>query len=154
MGISSIFPKPRSHSKRHVGCFLPYTRKSWTDEAVESHSLVLALNETRKTLLASRLLIAKGAHGLATTAAENICPGDGVWIEACNSIDTSSVREPLDLLFLDSKHRVVATVPNLGRGARCPEVEEAAGVLEVAAGTIRLSQTEKGDHIVLEAISP
>jgi uncharacterized protein len=120
--------------------------------AVTDHSLILALNETRKTLLASRLMISDRSKQRAATLAENILPGDGVWIEACNHVDTSLVRASLDLLFLDSDHRVVAAVTDVRPGSACPEVEKAVGVLELAAGTIRLSQTEKGDHVVLEPI--
>jgi hypothetical protein len=121
--------------------------------AVADHSLILALNETRKTLLASRLMISDRSKQRAATA-ENILPGDGVWIEACNQVDTSLMRASLDLLFLDSDHRVVAAVTDVRPGSACPEVEKAVGVLELAAGTIQLSQTEKGDHVVLEPIVP
>lgn len=122
--------------------------------AVADHSLILALNETRKTLLASRLMISDHSKQRAATLAENILPGDGVWIEACNQVDTSLIRASLDLLFLDSDHRVVAAVTDVRPGSACPEVEKAVGVLELAAGTIQLSQTEKGDHVVLEPIVP
>jgi hypothetical protein len=122
--------------------------------AVADHSLILALNETRKTLLASRLMIAGRSKRRSDALAERILPGDGVWIEACNRVDTSGMRVSLDLLFLDSDYRVLAAVTDVGPGSACPEVEKAVGVLELAAGTIQLSQTEKGDHVVLEPIVP
>ena len=120
--------------------------------AVETQSLILALNETRKTLLASRLLMADASQGRPAMLASEIRPGDGVWVKACNRVDTSAMRVSLDLLFLDSDHRVVAALTHVRPGSTCPEVEEAVGVLELAAGTIRLSQTEKGDHVALEPI--
>jgi hypothetical protein len=119
---------------------------------VEAQSLILALNETRKTLLASRLLQVRGSEaGLASLAA-NIHPGDGVWIDDCDQVDTTGMRASLDLLFLDAGYRVVAVVTNLRPGSACPQVERAVGVLQLAAGTIQLSQTQKGDHVVLEPI--
>jgi hypothetical protein len=121
---------------------------------VADRSLILALNETRKTLLASRLMIADRSTRLSEPVAARILPGDGVWIEACNRVDTSGMRASLDLVFLDSDHRVLATVTDVRPGSACPEVESAAGVLELAAGTIQLSQTEKGDRVVLEPIVP
>jgi uncharacterized protein len=121
---------------------------------VADHSLILALNETRKTLLASRLMIADRSQRLSDALGARILPGDGVWIEACNRVDTSGMRVSLDLLFLDSDYRVLAAVTDVRPGSACPEVEEAVGVLELAAGTIQLSQTEKGDHVVLEPIVP
>jgi hypothetical protein len=119
---------------------------------VETNSLILALNETRKTLLASRLLLARASERRAAALAGDIRPGDGIWTEACDSIDTSGMRAPVDVVFLDSDRRVVGTVSNVRPGKELPVMEEAAGVLELAAGTIQLSQTRKGDQVVLEPI--
>jgi hypothetical protein len=121
---------------------------------VADHSLILALNETRKTLLASRLMVADRSTQRSEAVAARILPGDGVWIEACNRIDTSRMRVSLDLLFLDSDYRVLAAVTDVRPGSACPQVEQAVGVLELAAGTIQLSQTEKGDRVALEPIVP
>ena len=121
---------------------------------MEAQSLILALNETRKTLLASRLLVVNGSDvGLASLAA-NILPGDGVWVDGCGRVDTSAMRAAADLVFLDADRRVVAVVSNLRPRSDLSEVGSAAGVLQLAPGTIRLSQTQKGDHVVLEPIAP
>ena len=115
--------------------------------------LILALNETRKTLVASRLHVVKAAdRGSPRTQPPSILPGDAVWVEACDRIDTSAIPDALDLLFLDADHRVLAAVADVPPGSRCYQVDGAVGVLELAPGTIRLSQTEKGDLIVLEPI--
>ena len=119
---------------------------------MEAQSLILALNETRKTLLASRLLLVRGSAARVAALVANIHPGDGVWIDECDQVDTTGMRASLDLLFLDAGHRVVAAVTNLRPGSACPQVDRAVGVLQLAAGTIQLSQTEKGDHVVLEPI--
>ena|SRR5438874_2016587 len=57
----------------------------------------------------------------------------------------------LDLLLLDSDDRGVAVI-EVQRGSSCTEVEEAVGVLELAAGTTGFSQTEKGDDIALAPV--
>ena len=119
---------------------------------MEAQSLILALNETRKTLLASRLLLVRGSEAMLASLVANIHPGDGLWIDDCDEVDTAGMRASLDLLFLDAGHRVVAAVTNLRAGSACPKVERAVGVLQLAAGTIQLSQTQKGDYIVLEPI--
>jgi hypothetical protein len=119
---------------------------------VEAQSLILALNETRKTLLASRLLLVRGSEARLAAFVPNIHPGDGVWIDDCDQVDTTGMRASLDLLFLDAAYRVVAAVTNLRPGSICPRVDRAVGVLQLAAGTIQLSQTQKGDHVVLEPI--
>ena len=45
----------------------------------------------------------------------------------------------LDLFFLDSDYLVLAEAKSLRPDGSCPEMKEVVGVLEVAAGTIRLS---------------
>lgn len=117
-------------------------------------ALILALNETRKTLLASRLHVGGPAVIDALPAKPDMLPGDGVWIEACNRVDTSSMPVSLDLVFLDSDHRVVGAMTSLRPGSPCPAVEGAVGVLELAAGTIRRTQTRRGDRVLLEPIVP
>jgi len=121
---------------------------------VEAQSLILALNETRKTLLASRLLLSHGPGARPASLAASILPGDGVWMDDCNHIDTTGTQAALDLVFLDAAHRVVAVVSNLRPGIACPRVEDAVGVLQLAAGTIELSKTKKGDQVALEPIVP
>jgi len=123
------------------------------EHTVETQSLILALNETRKTLLASRLLVARASERGSAALGGDIRPGDGIWVEACNSIDTSGMQAPVDVVFLDSDGRVVGTVSNVRPGKEFPVVEGAAGVLELAAGTIRLTHTQKGDQVVLEPIA-
>jgi uncharacterized membrane protein (UPF0127 family) len=61
--------------------------------------------------------------------------------------DTSGVHVSLDLFFLDSDYLAVAEAKSLRPDGSCPEMKEVVGVLELAAGTIRPSQTEKGDHM-------
>lgn len=118
---------------------------------METESLILALNETRRTLLASRLCVAKS---LSRGPQEAIRPGDAVWVEACNRVDLSGMRDSVDLLFLDSDHRVVAAVSNFEPRSRHAEAAGATSVLELAPGTIALTGTRKGDRIVLEPIIP
>jgi hypothetical protein len=113
---------------------------------------ILALNQTRRTLLASRLMILDRSKQQEAGVVDKIFPGDGVWLEACNRVDTSRMHGSLDLVFLDSDQQVVAALTDVRQGSACPEVEKAVGVLGLAAGTIRLSQTEMGDRVVLEPI--
>jgi uncharacterized protein DUF192 probably involved in sugar metabolism len=158
MKFSADIAAQRSASPLKFTSFFSGTRVASAETrrmlGVADHSVILALNETRKTLLASRLMIADRSKRLSDALTAKILPGDGVWIEACNRVDTSGMRVALDLLFLDSDSRVLAAVTDVRPGSACPEVEKAVGVLELAAGTIQLSQTEKGDRVVLEPIVP
>jgi hypothetical protein len=114
--------------------------------------LILALNETRKTLLASRLHVVEPAPQRPSAVVEDIRPGDGVLLEPYRKIDTRRLQGPVDLVYLDADHRVLA-VSSVKTGSSCPEVIGAASLLGLASGTIRLSDTRKGDHIVLESIA-
>jgi uncharacterized protein len=113
---------------------------------------VLALNETRKTLLASRLRFGACPRTRHTVRGLRIFPGDGIWVESCKQVDTSGMPVPLDLLFLDADHRVVAKVTHVPPGERSPRISVAHGVLELPAGTIVSTNTEIGDRILIEAI--
>jgi uncharacterized protein len=113
---------------------------------------ILALNETRKTLLASRLRMARSVGARRGANGGRILPGDGLWIESCRQVNTSGMDSSLDLLFLDADHRVVEKVTSMPPGAVSPEVSRAMGVLELPEGTIPATQTEIGDRILIEAI--
>ncbi|MGH7898083.1 MAG: hypothetical protein ACREQQ_09025 [Candidatus Binatia bacterium] len=112
--------------------------------------LILALNETRKTLLASRIEIVDAPAPHSPPIRDAIRPGDAVWVEACNGVDMSRRLGSLDLLFLDSGHRVVAAFSGSKHGRA--EVPGASSVLELAPGTIALTSTREGDRIVFEPI--
>jgi hypothetical protein len=116
------------------------------------HPTVLVLNETRKTLLASRLHWARPGRVHHELRGRKILPGDGIWLEACDQVHTTGMAAPLDLLFLDADHRVVEKISHLPPGSSSPRVPVACGVLELPAGTIRSTQTEIGDRILIEAI--
>ena len=103
---------------------------SGTAVAVKAFVVILALNETRKTLIASGLQKASGGFSLE-----------------------ANERAAVDLLFLDENSRVIDSVSDLRPGAPTPAVVGAVSVLELPGGTIRYSQTEKGDRIAIEAVN-
>jgi hypothetical protein len=119
----------------------------------EANRLILALNETRKTLLASRLHVMAKSPRPASVEVEDIRPGDGVLFEKWAEADARKLHAPLDLVFLDANHRVLA-LGHLKAGRGWPAVNGAVSLLGLASGTIRLTDTRKGDHIVLEPIVP
>ena len=148
----SIYSLALCTATRHASCFDEPADETAVN--LPGPSVILALNETRKTLLASRLHLAYGPHEAYRAAASQMLPGDGVWVEACNRIDTSKLNAALDLLFLDSAHQVIAAVSDVRPGGQAPEVDGAVGVLKLPAGTIGLSQTKAGDKVVLDPIRP
>ena len=115
--------------------------------------MILALNETRKTLLASRLQVVAKARIARGEYPSDIRPGDGVWLEPSEDVDTRHLRTPVDLVFLDAAHRVLAVVDVAAARSTPPPIPGAVAVLALASGTIRLSQTRAGDRIVLDPVA-
>jgi uncharacterized membrane protein (UPF0127 family) len=107
-------------------------------------------NQTRGTLLAGDVLVARQASsrrkGLLGRA--DLGPGEGLWIVPCEAVHTFFMRFPIDLVYLDRKHRVRklrAAVP----ANRLSACFFAHSVLELAAGSIHASRTQVGDLIEL-----
>ena len=109
--------------------------------------VVLALNETRKTVLASRVRLARERADL-----DEMLPGDGVWLEPCERLERRRAGGSVDLVFVDDERRVVETMTALRPGATCPGIPGAAAVLQLAPGTIPISHTQKGDQILIERV--
>ena len=124
------------------------------EEVRNQPALILALNETRKTLLASRLHVSSALSSENRHPFQPILPGDGVWVRSLRVGDIAAMPDSLDLVFLDSERRVLAAVPNSGPTADAAKLAQAVEVLELAPGTIQESQTERGDRIVLDPILP
>jgi hypothetical protein len=115
--------------------------------------VILVLNETRKTLLASRLEVVARARIPRGEYSSNIRPGDGVWLEPSEDVDTRHLRTPVDLVFLDAAHCVLAAVDVFAAQREPKAIPGAVAILALASGTIRLSQTHEGDHIVLDPVA-
>lgn len=72
--------------------------------------------------------------------------GEGLWIVPTEAIHTFFMRFDIDVLFLDRKKRVVKAVRRL-RPWRLAASWRARSVVELPAGTIEESGTERGDLI-------
>jgi len=116
--------------------------------------VILALNETRKTLLASRLDVVEKEAIARGEYVREIRPGDGVWLEPCDAVDTRRLKAPIDLVFVDAGHRVLAVMDLLRTRSEDLLIPGAVAILALASGTIRLSKTREGDYISLDPIAP
>lgn len=72
--------------------------------------------------------------------------GGGLWIAPCESVHTFFMRFPIDLVYLDRKHIVRKVKDSVGPW-RLSGCISARSVLELPAGTIRESKTERGDAL-------
>jgi len=118
-----------------------------TQTAIPSGPLQV-LNATRGTLLAERLETAhtgpsrrKGLLGR-----KGLEPGEGLWIAPCESVHTFFMRFPIDLVYLDRKYIVKKVKSGVGPW-RLSGCFSARSVLELPAGVIRETRTERGDAL-------
>jgi uncharacterized protein len=112
---------------------------------------MLVRNLNKDTELADKLEVAgsgpKRSKGLL--GREGLGPGEGLWIIPCEAVHTFFMRFPIDLVYLDRKHRVKKTSANVPAW-RFSGCLSAHSVLELPAGTIQKTNTERGD--VLEIV--
>src|ERR1700739_783910 len=112
---------------------------------------MLVRNLNRDTELADKLEVAgsgpKRSKGLL--GRKGLGPGEGLWIIPCEAVHTFFMKFPIDLVYLDRKHRVKKTSANVPAW-RLSACLSAHSVLELPPGTIQKTNTERGD--VLEFV--
>jgi uncharacterized protein len=107
-------------------------------------------NETRNTVLAELADVAdtsatrrKGLLGRGSLE-----PGQGLWIIPCQGVHCCGMQFAIDVVYLDRRKKV----RGLRRGMRPWRVSvclTANSVLELPAGTIDQTRTERGDQLRL-----
>lgn len=105
-------------------------------------------NLTRNTRLADNLEIAgsgyKRSKGLL--GRERLEAGGGMWIVPCEAVHTFFMQFPIDLVYLDRRHRI-KKVRSCVPPWRISACLSAHSVVELPAGTIRETRTERGDML-------
>jgi uncharacterized membrane protein (UPF0127 family) len=77
---------------------------------------------------------------------DRLSPGEGLWIHPCEAVHTFWMRFPIDLVYLDRKQRIRKLVSDV-RPWRLSGCFWAHSVLELPAGTIRNTLTQRGDTL-------
>jgi uncharacterized protein len=109
-------------------------------------------NTTRGTVLATRL---EAAHTGPTRrkgllGRDGLARGEGLWIAPCESVHTFFMKFPIDLIYLDRERRIKKARSAVGPW-RLSACFSAHSILELPAGTIRETQTERGDTLEIAA---
>jgi uncharacterized protein len=109
------------------------------------------LNLTRNTQLASNAQLAGNGRNRrkGLLGRESLPEGEGLWIIPSEAVHTFGMRFPIDLVYLDRRHRVVKTRSHV-RPWRLSGSLRAHSVLELPAGTILQTETMPGDALTLE----
>jgi len=74
---------------------------------------------------------------------------EGIWVIPSLGVHTIGVLVPLDLIYLDSDHRVIHTIESLGSFRIGPIRRHCGSVLELPPRTIYSSQTQVGDELLI-----
>jgi uncharacterized membrane protein (UPF0127 family) len=123
-----------------------------------SHSPMSAVNATRGTRLSTSVRVANTHwsrfRGLIGTPSADFEFGQALWIVPCRGVHTFGMRFPLDLIYLDRSGNVVEVLENVRPWRVGPVRLSAASVLELPAGAIRTSGTERSDRIEIAQAKP
>ena len=125
-----------------------------------SGPLLTARNQSRSTVLATRLETAGGAWGrlMGLMGRASLDESGGLWLSGTNGIHMMFMRFPIDAVFLGRPDPALGgaqVVMSVHRGLRAwtglvPLVRGAHGVLELPVGTIKRTGTLVRDLVILE----
>jgi uncharacterized membrane protein (UPF0127 family) len=122
--------------------------------------LLTARNQSRSTVLATRLETADGLWGrfMGLMGRASLDAGGGLWLSSTNGIHMMFMRFPIDAVFVgrpDPTQSGAQAVLSVHGGLRAwtglvPLIRGAHGVLELPVGTIERTGTVVGDLVILE----
>lgn len=104
------------------------------------------LNRTRGSVLASRLEVADNGRkrNKGLLGRDGLGPGEGLWIVPCESVHTFFMQFDIDLVYLDRNNKV-RKVRSAVPPWRLSACLSAHSVVELPAGTIMQTETQRGD---------
>ena len=108
------------------------------------------LNLTRNTVLATRLELADSprAREKGLLGRDHLGSGEGLWIVPCQAIHMFFMRFSIDLVYMDRRKRVRKVRSGVAPW-RISACFSAHSVLELPDGTVRATQTQRGDVLQL-----
>jgi len=111
-------------------------------------------NLTRDVALADAAEVADSSAKRRTGLLKHtgLGPGEGLWIVPCESVHSFFMKFTIDVVYLDRKHRVKKIRPEMVPW-RISGCLMAHSVLELPAGTIVHTGTQKGDQLEIKSLS-
>ncbi len=105
-------------------------------------------NQTRNTVLAEAAEVADTAAKRRTGLLkhERLEAGQGMWIVPCEAVHSFFMKFPIDVVYIDRKHKVRKTRINMVP-SRISGCLVAHSVLELPVGTIEATGTQPGDQL-------
>jgi uncharacterized protein len=115
---------------------------------VKSRDHMIVRNETRGSIIAQMTDVAntsaKRRKGLL--GYDSLPEGHALWIVPCESVHTCFMRFSIDLVYLDRKYKVCKVRKAISPW-RLSTCLLAHSVLELPAGVIEKTRTQKGDQL-------
>jgi hypothetical protein len=112
-------------------------------------------NLTREVVVADRVEVAD--HGATRRKGllgrDGLPAGEGLWIVPCESVHTFGMKFPIDLIYLD-RNKKVKKVRSGVPPWRMSACLSAHSVVELASGTIQMTQTRPGDKLEFSSADP
>lgn len=114
------------------------------------------LNRSKQTVLASEAELADTSwtrmKGLLGQKPEDFSAGKGLWITPSQGVHTIGMKFPIDVVYLDSGHRVIHVSHSLVPFRFAAVKFRARSVVELPAGTLAQTHTSVGDVLEISAI--
>jgi len=110
------------------------------------------VNRTRKIELADRARVAQTARARmkGLLGRDGLEPGEALYISPCTSIHSFFMRFVFDAVFIAADGTALHLIPRMKKWRMSRIVPRAAGVIELPAGILERTGTERGDKIVFE----
>lgn len=118
---------------------------------MSAEELFLVRNATRSTTVATRVEWAgdSDSRRRGLLGRDSLQPEEGLYLVPCQWIHMFGMRFAIDVAFLSSSGRVLALHRELRPWRLSRPVLRAEGALELAAGTLRRTNTSVGDVLKL-----
>jgi len=109
------------------------------------------INQTKNTILAIDVIVADTAlkRMAGLLGRKTFRPGEALILKPSNSIHTLFMNFPIDVLFLDKENKVIDAI-SMPPSRLSKIYFNSVLVVELPAGTIHQTQTQKGDSISLK----
>lgn len=115
-----------------------------------ANTLLQVSNLTRGTALGCRIEVADqgGRRRKGLLGRSALAHGEGLWIVPCEAVHTFFMRFDLDLVYLSRKRHVIKVRIGVSPW-RMSGCLTAHSVLELPAGTVSATRTQKGDLLAI-----
>jgi uncharacterized protein len=109
-----------------------------------------AYNQTRERFLSAEIDAADfSTSSLIDNRLPSLSPGAGLWLAPFMGISATSVRIPVDLIYLDKECTVIDTVESFPLARGSAQSLPSVSVLVFPADTLRTTETQIGDQLIV-----